>query len=631
MKKLLLVGLALAACFDLFSQRLNEDSLYMRAHYSKAEYRVRMRDGVHLFLVVYTPKDSSKKYPILLNRTCYNASEYGDFKTNNHPSRYLVKEGYILAFQDVRGRYMSEGVFNNMTPNIPGNDPRNKTAIDESSDTWDTIDWMTRSLPGNNGRVGIYGISYPGFYSAASLPDAHPALKAVSPQAPISDFFFDDFHHMGAYLQSYTAAFAVFGYQKKDTTRQDWFAPELMRFYEKPVADGYDFHLQQGPLSTFTDKYHHDNFFWKQIVDHPNYDSFWQKRSLLPHLTNIKPAVLTVGGWFDAEDLYGPLNIYKKIEASTPGARNNIVMGPWGHGDWSRDAARSIHNHLYFGDSIAQFFQRDVEARFFAYHLKDEKDPALPEALMYNTGTKKWERFSQWPPADIPPVQLYFGEGGRLSINKPLRADAQFRYVSDPAKPVPYTSQTEGLTFTPRNFMSDDQREASRRPDVLTFSTPVLDNDLTLAGEILAKLKVILSTTDADFIVKLIDVYPDDHPNYPHNPSTVKMGGYQQLVRHEVFRGRFRNSFEKPEPFVPGEPTDIQIPLQDVLHTFKKGHRVMIQVHSTWFPYIDRNPQQYVENIYKAKADDFISSEIKVLGSSSVNVGGGAAAVKKGF
>jgi putative CocE/NonD family hydrolase len=631
MKKLLLVGLALAACFDLFSQRLNEDSLYMRAHYSKAEYRVRMRDGVHLFLVVYTPKDSSKKYPILLNRTCYNASEYGDFKTNNHPSRYLVKEGYILAFQDVRGRYMSEGVFNNMTPNIPGNDPRNKTAIDESSDTWDTIDWMTRSLPGNNGRVGIYGISYPGFYSAASLPDAHPALKAVSPQAPISDFFFDDFHHMGAYLQSYTAAFAVFGYQKKDTTRQDWFAPELMRFYEKPVADGYDFHLQQGPLSTFTDNYHHDNFFWKQIVDHPNYDSFWQKRSLLPHLTNIKPAVLTVGGWFDAEDLYGPLNIYKKIEASTPGARNNIVMGPWGHGDWSRDAARSIHNHLYFGDSIAQFFQRDVEARFFAYHLKDEKDPALPEALMYNTGTKKWERFSQWPPADIPPVQLYFGEGGRLSINKPLRADAQFRYVSDPAKPVPYTSQTEGLTFTPRNFMSDDQREASRRPDVLTFSTPVLDNDLTLAGEILAKLKVILSTTDADFIVKLIDVYPDDHPNYPHNPSTVKMGGYQQLVRHEVFRGRFRNSFEKPEPFVPGEPTDIQIPLQDVLHTFKKGHRVMIQVHSTWFPYIDRNPQQYVENIYKAKADDFISSEIKVLGSSSVNVGGGAAAVKKGF
>jgi putative CocE/NonD family hydrolase len=542
-----------------------------------------------------------------------------------------VQQGYILAFQDVRGRYMSEGVFNNMTPNIPGNDPRNKKDIDESSDTWDTIDWMVRNLPANNGRVGIYGISYPGFYSAASLPDAHPALKAVSPQAPISDFFFDDFHHMGAYLQSYTAAFAVFGYQKSDTTREDWFAPQLMRFYEKPIADGYDFHLQQGPLSSFTEKYHHDNFFWQQIISHPNYDSFWQKRSLLPHLTKIKPAVLTVGGWFDAEDLYGPLNIYKKIEQSTPGAKNAIVMGPWGHGDWARDNARSTHNHIYFGDSIAAFFQRDVEARFFAYHLKDEADPALPEALMYNTGSKKWERFSQWPPAEIAPVQLYFGEGGQLSINKPLRKDAQFRYVSDPSKPVPYTSQTEGLTFTPRNFMSDDQREASRRPDVLTFSTPVLDNDLTLAGEILAKLKVILSTTDADFIVKLIDVYPNDHPDYPHNPPTVKMGGYQQLVRHEVFRGRFRNSFEKPEPFIPGEPTDLQIPLQDILHTFKKGHRVMIQIHSTWFPYIDRNPQQYVENIYKATAADFITAEIKVLGSSSVNVGGSASASKKGF
>lgn len=630
MQRILLLSLIFLSV-SLYAQSINQDSLYMRTRYTKAEYRVRMRDGVHLFLLVYTPKDTTKKYPVLLNRTCYNASSYGDFNTYNHPSRYLVQQGYILAFQDVRGRYMSEGVFNNMTPNIPGNDPRNKKDIDESSDTWDTIDWMTRNLPRNNGRVGIYGISYPGFYSAASLPDAHPALKAVSPQAPISDFFFDDFHHMGAYLQSYTAAFAVFGYQKTDTTREDWYAPQLMRFYEKPVADGYDFHLQQGPLSSFTEKYHHDNFFWQQIIDHPNYDSFWQKRSLLPHLTNIKPAVLTVGGWFDAEDLYGPLNIYKKIEQSTPGAKNAIVMGPWGHGDWSRDNPRSIHNNLYFGDSIAYFFQRDVEARFFAYHLKDEKDPALPEALMYNTGTKKWERFAQWPPADIAPVQLYFGEQGQLSINKPLRSDAQFRYVSDPAKPVPYTSQTEGLTFTPRNFMSDDQREASRRPDVLTFSTPVLQDDLTLAGEILAKLKVILSTTDADFIVKLIDVYPSDHPDYPHNPPTVKMGGYQQLVRHEVFRGRFRNSFEKPEPFVPGEPTDLQIPLQDILHTFKKGHRVMIQIHSTWFPYIDRNPQQYVENIYKAKATDFISAEIKVLGSSSVTVGGAASSTKKGF
>jgi putative CocE/NonD family hydrolase len=517
-----------------------------------------------------------------------------------------------------------------MTPNIPGNDPSNKTAIDESSDTWDTIDWMIKNLKGNNGRVGIYGISYPGFYSAASLPDAHPALKAVSPQAPISDFFFDDFHHMGAYLQSYTAAFAVFGYQKKDTTREDWFAPQLMRFYEKPVADGYSFHLSQGPLKNITEKYHHDNFFWKQITDHPNYDSFWQKRSLLPHLKNIKPAVLTVGGWFDAEDLYGPLHIYKKIESTTPGARNSIIMGPWGHGDWANGKPKTTHNHIYFGDSLSYFFQKEVEAPFFAHHLKDAPDPKLPEAMMYNTGLKKWERFSQWPPSDIPPVKLYFGENGMLSINKPLSEGAAFSYTSDPNKPVPYTSQTEGLTFTPRNFMSDDQREASRRPDVLSFSTEILNDDLTIAGEILAKLQVILSTTDADFIVKLIDVYPEDHPGYAHNPSNIRMGGYQQLVRHEVFRGRFRNSFEKPEPFVPGQPTAVNIPLQDVLHTFKKGHRMMIQIHSTWFPYIDRNPQQFVENIYKAAATDFIKSTITVLGTSSVEAGGSQSA-KKGF
>lgn len=615
---------------ETYSQSPSEDSLYMRTHYSQAEYRVSMRDGTELFILVYTPKDQTKTYPILLNRTCYNASSYRDFKTHGHPSRYLVKDGYILVFQDVRGRYMSGGVFNNMTPNIPGNDPRNKTAIDESSDTWDTIDWMVKNLKGNNGRVGIYGISYPGFYSAASLPDAHPALKAVSPQAPISDFFFDDFHHMGAYLQSYTAAFAVFGYQKKDTTRNDWFMPELMRFYQKPVADGYNFHLSQGPLKNITEKYHHDNFFWQQIVNHPNYDTFWQKRTLLPHLNNIKPAVLTVGGWFDAEDLYGPLNIYKKIESSTPGAKNSIIMGPWGHGDWTNEKPKTTHNHIYFGDSLSHFFLRDVEAPFFAHHLKDAPDPKLPEALMYNTGAKEWQRFDQWPPVNIPPVKLFFGERGQLSINKPLSPDASFSYVSDPDKPVPYTSQTEGLTFTPRNFMSDDQREASKRPDVLTFTTEELTQEVTLAGEIIARLKVMLSTTDADFVVKLIDVYPDNHPDYPHNPSNVKMGGYQQLVRHEVFRGRFRNSFEKPEPFVPGTPTDVNIPLQDILHTFKKGHKVMIQIHSTWFPYIDRNPQQFVENIYKASETDFIKSTITVLGTSTIGVGG-SQGTKRGF
>lgn len=599
-----------------------QDSLFMVTHYDKFEYQIPMRDGVKLFTLVYVPKDKSKTYPILLNRTCYNASTYGNFKTYGHPSCYLVRDLYILAFQDVRGRYMSEGTFDNMTPNIPGNDRKNKKDIDESSDTWDTIDWMVKNLKGNNGKVGMYGISYPGFYTAAALPDAHPALKASSPQAPISDFFFDDFHHQGAYLQSYTAAFAVFGYQKEGQTRDDWFEDKLMRFYSLPVKDGYDFHLKNGPLKNVTAQYHHDNFFWQQIIDHPNYDAFWQKRNLLPHLTNVKHAVMTVGGWFDAEDLYGPLNIYKRVEQTSPMATNTIVMGPWGHGDWARENGKSIHNHIYFGDSIATYYQREIELRFFGHHLKGNASPNLPEAYMFDTGKKSWQRFDVWPPRNVAPLRLYFGAHGQLSINKPVNEQAVFEYVSDPDKPVPYTSQIEGLTFTPRRFMSDDQREASRRPDVLTFQTEVLTDDVTVAGEIMAKLKVAMSGTDADFIVKLIDVYPQDHPNYEHNPKNIVMGGYQQLVRSEVFRGRFRNSFEKPEPFRPNEPTDVNFPLQDVLHTFKKGHRLMIQIHSTWFPYIDRNPQKYVDNIYKADETDFIKSTIKVYGSSVVEVGG---------
>jgi uncharacterized protein len=600
----------------------NLDSLFMREQYDKAEYRIPMRDGAKLFTLVYTPKNKSVLYPFLLNRTCYNASSYADFKTYNHPSKFLVRSKYILVFQDVRGRYQSDGKFDNMTPNIPGNDRKNKNAIDESSDTWDTIDWLLKNVKGNDGKVGMYGISYPGFYTAAALPDAHPALKACSPQAPVSDFFFDDFHHMGAYLQSYTAAFAVFGYQKDSLTKEDWFEDELMRIYNEPVKDAYDFHLRLGPLKNITKKYHYDNFFWNQIIEHPNYDEFWQKRSILPHLKEIKPAVMTVGGWFDAEDLYGPLNIYKRIEQTSPAAQNTIVMGPWGHGEWAREGGKSVHNHIYFGDSIATYFLREVEAKFFEWHLKGRSNPELPEALMFDTGKKEWRRFATWPPKDVTPLQLYFSANGRLSLQKPENTTDIFQYISDPAKPVPYTSQIEGLTFTPRRFMSDDQRDASRRPDVLTIESEPLESDVMVAGEIISRLKVSMSGTDADFIVKLVDVYPQDHPNYEHNPKNIVMGGYQQLVRSEVFRGRFRDSFEKPKPFVPNQVTEVTFPLQDVLHTFKKGHRIMIQIHSTWFPYIDRNPQQYVENIYKAEEKDFKISTIRIHGGSMVEVGG---------
>ncbi|CAM3453827.1 CocE/NonD family hydrolase [Zobellia roscoffensis] len=618
--RFLLVLLVVMSALSLQAQ--NADSLYFRQHYDLKEYRIPMRDGAELFTAVYTPKDKSKNYPILLNRTCYNASKYSNYNYSSYPSKYLIEDGYILAFQDVRGRYMSDGEFDNMRPNIPGNNKKNKKDIDESSDTYDTIDWMIKKIKGNNGRVGMYGISYPGHYTAAGMIDAHPALKASSPQAPIADFFFDDFHHQGAYLESYSAAFAVFGYQKDSLTRDSWYMDKLMRFYGNPAPDAYDFFLKLGPLKNITKNYHHDNFFWNQIVDHPNYDEFWQKRNILPHLKNINHAVMTVGGWFDAEDLYGPLNIYKTVEATSPKAKNSIVMGPWDHGGWAREKGKTVHNHIYFGDSISSFYLKNIERKFFAHHLKEDGPDTLPEAYMFDTGIKKWETFDAWPPKEIEPISLYFGQNGQLSINKPIDEKAVFEYTSDPQKPVPYTSQVEGLTFTPRRYMSDDQREASRRPDVLTFETEPLKDNRVLAGEIMAKLKVAMTGTDGDFIVKLVDVYPDDHESYEHNPDNIIMGGYQQLVRAEVFRGRFRNSFEKPEPFVPGEPSDVNFRLQDILHTFKKGHRIMIQIHSTWFPYIDRNPQKYVDNIYKADEEDFIKSTIQVFGSSSVEVGG---------
>ncbi|HEX8060570.1 MAG TPA: CocE/NonD family hydrolase [Cyclobacteriaceae bacterium] len=600
------------------------DSVYVTTHYDKMEVSIPMRDGVKLFTSIYIPKDQAKKYPFLMQRTCYSVAPYGanKFKRSLGPSKYELYDGYIFVYQDVRGRWMSEGTFTNMTPNIPGNDKKNKTAVDESSDTFDTIEWLLKNIKNNNGKVGQWGISYPGFYTAASIPDAHPALAASSPQAPISDFFFDDFHHNGAFLQSYLAAFGVFGYQHDAPTSKSWYDDKLMRFRDNKVADGYDFNLRLGPLKNATQKYHSDNFFWQEIVDHPNYDEFWQERSILPHLKGVKHAVMTVGGWFDAEDLSGPLNIYKAIEKSSPGAKNTIVMGPWAHGQWSApDRGASTHNHIYFGDSINTFYQREVERKFFAYNLKGDGQSAIPEALMFDTGKKEWKSFDTWPPKEIPPVKLYFGKNDRLSINKPLDEKAAFDYVSDPAKPVPYTSQTEGLVFTPRAFMSDDQRNAGRRPDVLTFETEPLTEDVTVAGEIMAKLKVTMTGTDADFIVKVIDVYPQDAEKYEHNPKNIVMGGYEQLVRSEVMRGRFRNSFAKPEPFVANQPTDVNFRLQDVLHTFRKGHRMMIQVHSTWFPYIDRNPQKYVDNIYKANEEDFIKSTITVYGSSVIEIG----------
>ncbi len=609
--------------FTVFGMLNASNGDYVERNFNKAEYQIEMRDGVNLYTIVYTPKNKRQKYPFLMKRTCYSIGPYGadNYASRLGPSKFLMEEEYIFVYQDVRGRYMSEGTFDNMRPHIPGNDLDNKTEIDESSDTFDTIEWLIKNIENNNGRVGQWGISYPGFYTAAALPEAHPALVASSPQAPISDFFFDDFHHMGAFLQSYLSAFPVFGYQKDSLTTKAWYGEHSKNILESGNKnDNYQFYMDIGPLKN-VNKYYSDNFFWNQFVEHPNYDEFWQKRNILPHLKDIDHAVMTVGGWCDAEDLYGPINIYKTIERNNSNNKNTIVIGPWSHGDWSREKGYQAVNHIYFGDSISTFYQRDIEMPFFNFYLKDKGYLQLPEAYMFDTGVKSWKKFDTWPPVDIPSATLSFSDNGKLVINGKPDPEGDFSYFSDPNKPVPYRSEITPVTFTPRAFMTDDQRHASRRPDVITFQTEPLTKDLTLGGEIFVKLIISMTTTDADFIVKLIDVYPDNEPATKATPEYVNMGGYQQLVRHEAMRGRFRNSFEHPEAFVPNEKTEVEFPLQDILHTFKKGHKVMIQIHSTWFPYIDRNPQKYVDNIFKADQADFTVGEITVYGSSTITIG----------
>lgn len=605
--------------------------------YQKYEYQIPMRDGVKLFTSVYVPRDASSTntYPMVMQRTCYSVAPYGPDAYRNlvGPSATMMREKYIVVYQDVRGRWMSEGTWTNMTPNVPDavaapaatkrGKAKGKTtspasySVDESSDTYDTIEWLLKNVPNNNGRVGMWGISYPGFYTAAALPDAHPALKASSPQAPVSDFFFDDFHHNGAFIQAYLFTFPVFGVQHPAPTTKSWYDDQMIK---TGTRDGYQWQLDLGPLKN-ADRYYKDNFYWQETMAHPNYDAFWQKRSILPHLKGVKHAVMTVGGWFDAEDLYGPLNIYKTLERNNPTmVANTLVMGPFGHGRWSAETGHTVHSNLYFGDSIATFYQRNIEAKFFRAHLKGDGKSDLPEAYLFDTGRKEWKTFDKWPAANAETQTFFLAADGRLTKQGATLAAAEF--VSDPNKPVPYTEDnTTTASFTPFNYMSEDQRFAGRRPDVLTFQTDVLTEDLTLGGEITAKLNVSTTGTDADWVVKLIDVYPGDEPNHPYMPNkNVVLSGYQQMVRSEAMRGRFRNSFSTPEAFKPNEPTNVTFRLQDVLHTVKKGHRLMIQVQSTWFPLIDRNPQTFVPNIFLANPADFQKQTHRVYGNSAIEV-----------
>jgi uncharacterized protein len=600
--------------------RAAQDVDTVRARYTKYEYLIQMRDGVRLFTSVYAPKDNSRPYPILLTRSPYSVAPYGvdNYRRSLGPSEEFEKEGFIFVYQDARGRYMSEGEFQQVRPHQPNK--RGPKDIDESTDTYDTIEWLLKNIPNHNGRAGMVGISQPGFHVAASIIDSHPALKCASPQAPTADYYLgDDVYHNGAFMLAANFWFYTSFLPRKGNPEP----PRQRAPFDPGTPDGYDFFLRLGPLSEVNQRlFNGEAGYWQEIVDHPNYDDFWKRRSLWQFMNNVKCAVLNVGGWFDAEDPVGPFHIYRAVEKSNPGTVNSLVMGPWSHGGWARGAGDKLGN-VSFGVKTAAFFREQIQFPFFMHYLKD-KSADLPEAYMFLTGLNEWRRLNEWPPANRTPTRLYLESGGRLSALAPAETgdNAFDEYISDPNRPVPYLGYiVRGMTS---DYMTEDQRFAAQRTDVLVYETEPLEEDLIVAGPIEVNLHVSTTGTDADFVVKLIDVYPGTYPSPAPTeeqaplPNFVRMGGYQQLVRGEPFRGKFRNGFERPVAFIPGKPAAINFAMPDVYHAFRKGHRIMVQVQSSWFPVVDRNPQKFMD-IPKAKASDFQKAQNRVYRSSKLS------------
>ena len=593
---------------SFFAKAENPDSIWIVNHYVKQEHAIPMRDGVRLFTSVYIPTDNTEKHPILITRTPYSCRPYGEknFRKywSNHYKDYL-RENYIMVIQDVRGKHMSEGEFMDVRPFNPNK--KSDKDIDEASDTYDTIDWLIKNIQGNNGKVGVFGTSYPGFYSTQAALSGHPALLAVSPQAPVTDWFIgDDWHHNGAFFV--LDAFGFYGVRGFGTNRPQPTKEEFKSDITYPVKDNYDFFLSAGAIPNLTKLTGDSIQFWNEMLLHPNYDEWWKERDVRNACYGIKPAILVVGGLFDAEDCFGAWKTYQAIEKQSPGTDNKLVMGPWYHGQWySKDGSHL--GHVRFGSNTTQWYAENLEKPFFNYYLKGKGSiETLREATVFFTGSNEWKQFEQWPPSGVTEKSLYLLPESGLSWEKPDRSKKQFSaYLSDPSKPVPYIDGIKGKRTI--EYMTDDQRFAARRPDVLVFQTGLLEEDVMLAGPVTADLKVSISTTDADFVVKLIDVFPDDF-KYSDQDDYL-MGGYQMLVRGDIFRGRYRKNFENPEPFTPGKVAEVKYTMPDVAHVFKKGHRIMIQIQSTWFPLADRNPQKFTD-IYHAKDSDFQKAAIRI-------------------
>ncbi|MFW6124094.1 MAG: CocE/NonD family hydrolase [Acidobacteriota bacterium] len=598
------IGIALL----LFAPLIFSQDFDARANYSKAEYMIPMRDGVKLYTQVYSPMDKNQNYPILLFRTPYSIGYYGpdEFRPYLGPNQTYAEERFIFVYQDVRGKYKSEGEFVVMRPYKK--DKQSPQDTDESSDTFDTIEWLLKNIPNHNGRVGQWGISYPGFQTVMGMIDAHPALKASSPQASPSDMWIgDDFHHNGAFRLMYTFGWLAHHAQTKSEPTEN----RVSRF-DYGTPDGYQFFLELGPISNVDKKYFHGRVpTWNDYMEHGDYDSYWKKQNMLPYLEDIDHAVLNVAGWFDAEDFYGPMSIYDTIEEKNPRNKSTLVVGPWLHGGWARMDGDELGN-IRFHSKTGEYFREKVEMPFFNYHLKDKGISDLPEALVFVTGLNQWKSYQHWPPEETKEKNLYFHANEKLSFEPPSGKDNNDSFISDPNKPVPYTAEIR--TSQGHLWMVEDQRFAARRPDVLVYQTDILKEDVTVAGPLIASLYVSTTGTDADWVVKLIDVYPGDAPDNKPNPCGVRMGHFQMLVGADVFRGKYRNSYEQPEPFTPNEITKIEYDLRDKCHCFKKGHRIMVQIQSTWFPLIDRNPQKYVD-IYHAQESDFQKATHRVYRS----------------
>ena len=619
-KSFVLAAVLIACAFDygfaqppqnLTAQQV-ELADYIKNNYTKREVSIPMRDGIKLFTSVYEPKDKSRKYPIMFDRTPYSVAPYGadKMKTSLGPDELFAKEGFIFVYQDVRGRWMSEGEFVDVRPETARAGTKE---IDESTDAFDTVDWLIKNLDNNNGRVGVYGISYPGYYTSTAVINSHPAIKAASPQAPVSDWFHgDDMHHNGALFLAQNYNFFDFFGQPRPQPVSTF---DYMKRFDYGTQDGYRFYKQMGGLKNAGDLYEQKLGtrikFWDEMMRHPNYDKWWEDRNVLPKLKNIKAAIMTVGGWYDDEDLYGALQTYQHIERQNPGIKNVLVVGPWFHGGWARSDGDWLGT-AYFGQKTGVWYRENIELPFFNFYLKDKGSiDQIKEVNVFDTGANQWKSFDSYNPTNVAQTNVYLNQNGKLSFDKPTDAKEGFdEYVSDPMNPVPYTQKIT-LNY-PRDFMTEDQRFAATRPDVLVYQSDVLDKDMTVAGDIKPQLFVASSGTDSDFVVKLIDVFPDDY-KYPDGVkppqnsafSVFEPGGYEMLLRGEPMPARFRNSFEKPEALQPNQSVKLAYTMPGITHTFKKGHRVMVQIQSTWFPLVARNPQQFVANYKLADTTAF--------------------------